>query len=726
MPITITPTTEINEASNNYANSQITLSAPGCFYAYPVGAPYPNSHALQVKFPEFNVLPQYSGYINWIFQVAIEANGGVDWVNINGSQVLAQTLGTAMNSTYTKNIIFGINHLALLSPGVYQKTARIRVVATQQSTFVEEVIAERIYPFSIVVTAAIEPFLYVTYFENEIGALAYTYMVGGSGFTPQSVYVYSNGNFEYELSNESGLFTSDIYTLSGYKRIEIGFASPDQEPVPGVVEETLTIIPENEGDPIIIPVKVYVQAATAFPVLSAYPANLEFTRIRGANLPAPQVLSVLSSNNWVVDNQLPVWLSMDKVTGAGIDTIIVKIRESGLSVGVYSHVIRLSNGFTSLNVPVTLNVINFLTSPYRSANGFVTQPLYFTEEPDKLVFASQEEDTYVKLDVSIKIFGINSTQQYIYTRTFKLPFFEGKAEFYLGSVVHQLFEEYKGYESAISEFEINHFTTRIKPAEISLSYAERNIGDDSVIKSGEVLGFRMIKGLAPYMSDDQFGLLDTIQQDVSRVTRNSMICCNFSSLMNTAVVVRKNGVVKDTFHIVPAGYVNTSIFSYIRVNEDVVSGDVIEIAIKAGGRSRTKRYLVLPEGKESTFILFENNNGIVEPFEFTGRRRMPSEYTHTTRKVYKDLYEREEKIKAVAGHSLIVNTGYVLPNDHKVIDAIIKSPKVWCAFDDLSGPYFQVDCVSSKITNKDTDVTEIAFDVEFKILENPNAFIRLQ
>jgi hypothetical protein len=44
---------------------------------------------------------------------------------------------------------------------------------------------------------------------------------------------------------------------------------------------------------------------------------------------------------------------------------------------------------------------------------------------------------------------------------------------------------------------------------------------------------------------------------------------------------------------------------------------------------------------------------------------------------------------------MIINTGQLSKNDHRVLTALIASDKVWCSLDN-EGPYFRVDATTTE------------------------------
>jgi hypothetical protein len=57
---------------------------------------------------------------------------------------------------------------------------------------------------------------------------------------------------------------------------------------------------------------------------------------------------------------------------------------------------------------------------------------------------------------------------------------------------------------------------------------------------------------------------------------------------------------------------------------------------------------------------------------------------------------------------MIINTGQLSKNDHRVLTALIASDKVWCSLDNLEGPYFRVDATTESIIKTLQEVKKIS------------------
>jgi hypothetical protein len=361
-------------------------------------------------------------------------------------------------------------------------------------------------------------------------------------------------------------------------------------------------------------------------------------------------------------------------------------------------------------------IMNVLTNP------FLEGKLYFTQELDFLKFNSSIAGTYISFSIDIKVFKINTYEPIIYNRTYKLPLFQGKGEFHIGTIVHGLLEEIKELSDFVPNLKSNYYKTQYRPAEISISLKEKTFGATVPdLISFDLPMFKMAKGYKPFTTDGQLALLTVSQQEITRITPQSFIGTSFVYFGKPRVIVKKNNKIIENLEITESA--EKVIFSYFRFVNDLKPGDSLDIIIVNGLETRSQHFLVFQNGLESTYLFFENNNGLIEPYEFAGRRRIFTPMKHTLSPKFKNLKTYNEKVKTDIDQTFIVNTGQLGKADHRVVAAICKSLKVWCSFDNPEGPYFRVDATTSKIANQDTSSPDESFDIEFNILENADACI---
>lgn len=450
---------------------------------------------------------------------------------------------------------------------------------------------------------------------------------------------------------------------------------------------------------------------------SISPSNMIFNV--DAELPgAPgQTLNVISeSDDWTITPTLPAWLSASTLSGSGSASLNIRaVNYTSLPSGVYNYTLIVTIGAAVFELPVTLNVSANISNPFEAGK------LYFTESPDYLIFDLDIANSFIHLNIEVTAFDYQTSLPVVYSRIYDLPLFKGKADFHVGSIVNDLFDEIKEMDQIINSFDRNYIVNQYRPAEVRISFEEKIYGTSEVLSNGTFPMFKMAYGHKQFTTKNQLTLLTAAQQDMTRITANSPIATSFVFFGKPRIVVKKNNVVIDDFEAQEDP--NNLIFSYFRFNNNLKVGDVVEIIVVNELETRTQRFLVMPRGVASTFFFFENKNRMLEPFEFTGRRRINSTLTAVKNTKVKGLYTFEKKAFSKNLQSMIVNTGQLTKTEHRIITALCDSDKVWCSFDDPAGPYFRVDAITTKIPNEDTSASEESLDVEFNILENANASI---
>jgi hypothetical protein len=476
------------------------------------------------------------------------------------------------------------------------------------------------------------------------------------------------------------------------------------------------------------------------PVFSFTPSNMAFVHQQNDSRPLQPITltgnlwKVIAKPNFILSTSTP-GVTINSVTDS-LGTYFIASGSGNAILGVGLDVYYdseavfspsdLSGTFAILKNDVGFGVINWTVNVARISsflnNPFSAGNLYFTKALDFLKFNSTNIGTYISFDIEIKVFKINTYDPIIYNRPYKFPLFKGKGEFHVGTIVHNLLEEINNLAEFIPSLKTNYYKAQYRPAEITIYFEEKTFGASVPnLISANLPMFKMAKGYKPFMTDGQLALLTVSQQEITRITPQSFIGTSFVYFGTPRIVVKKNNLIIDDFEIEP---IETQvIYSYFRFLNDVKPGDSMEIIIIKGLETRSQRYVVFQNGMESTYFLFENDNGLVEPYEFSGRRRVFTPLKHITTPRFKNLYTSNVKVKAEIEQTLTINTGQLTKTDHRVVTAICKSLNAWCSFDNPSGPYFKVDSTSAKIANQDTSSSDESFDIEFNILENADASI---
>ncbi|MBC5835832.1 hypothetical protein G6N05_05480 [Flavobacterium sp. F372] len=716
--------------SNNSGNVSNTVnSATTIFWewtpssvfkrVWKVGTPFFNSTPIKVRIPAYELMPAYTGYTSFLLHINVDCGSAAQWVQVGGGSVHVGSIGTPVTegglTFYEKTISYPFVNFHLLSLGTYFATAIYKISAINPATNVrEDIISQGMYFQLEVVNTDVE-FLDYTWDLMLINYLYYSYNLSGVLPAAKNVFVYHNVPFTVAVSDPLLLYT--VTAATNYSKLELSFDSGISGLSIGIHNFTATL---NYGTGLSKVVNIQLEIFNDPSAFYVNPTDVTFEVYRNATAPVPIVVNTISPTPWNINTALPEWLGVSQNSGSGTtDVFLQALNYNHLPAGNYNFNLEFTNDTETKTVQVHLILHDFVTYP------FVPGKLFFTQDLDYLDFNSDEVDpTFIEIELGIKIFSLNLYEEIPYTRQYKLPLFKGIGDFHIGTIIHQLLEEIENLQDVVPLREGNYTKLQYAPAEVSVSFVQKNYTSDDVIRSGSIDLIKFIKGHKPYVTENQLSLLTVMQQEVSRITPKSVIGIAFTHLGNPLIRVFKNGnLIEETNVLSFASVPEKIIYSYFRFDNNFRFGDTIEIQVLNNLETRIQRFLVLAEGYDSTYFLFENDNGVIEPFEFSGRVRVNNAYTHITNKVFAKLFERNKKVDSSNNQSLIINTGQLLPSDHKIIDTIIKSKKVWCAFNDPSGRYLLVDSTSTKMTPSDTFKEDNSYDVEFNILEDANATV---
>lgn len=356
--------------------------------------------------------------------------------------------------------------------------------------------------------------------------------------------------------------------------------------------------------------------------------------------------------------------------------------------------------------------------------SFNALDLFFTKDLNYLDFHSQNNNTYVLISLELKVYKLKTYDSTTYNRQFKLPLFKGKGNFHVGTIVHQLISEVGDLSDFFSSFSENYYENILKPSTVKITIEEKLFDTSELPEFPLVIGiipmFKMIKGVKPFTTINGLSLLSIQQQAFSRITINSPIVFSFTYNGAPKIVVKKNNIPIEMVEIDQS--TETSIYTYCYFYSSKIIGDIIEFFIVNDDQEiRVQRYVVYPEGMDSTKFYFENDYGLPETFEFIGRRLINSAYKFSSNRTYKNLFEKEKKEVSNSLQSISVNTGNLGYEDLKIIDGIIKTRNCWMTFNnDL---YVNVDCITTKLPILDSFKNEIAATLEFNLLENSDVKI---
>lgn len=743
-PIIIQP---VNNSNTTIVSSvDWRFDAPKYNFFWNMSANAPNDFVNQVKFPDYSTIPIYSGFSDWKFEVEMDYQSfyifpspSTPFCKVEGGLTHSGSLGILSGNSYTKTLNFSFFNLSLLSEGQYFATAKCKVTALNPNTLIQEVISQKdliiefraihynygVFNFDLIYEGMGYYFdANSNYLPNP---LIFNYHVSGALPSAQKLYKFHEVGVVPPLVSASDISILYPQTIlhPNFAIHMISFSSAISALAVGTYNYNIVIgyaaaglAPDNFFT---LPIILNVLPAVAPTVFSINPSDVNFVATVGGSNSMPQAVSVSSPVAWSLVSAVPTWLTLSQYQGSGNATLLFSLSNyNGLPAGNHSFSLVFSDGFSDVVVNVSLDLKVFLIHPFIPGN------LFFTKNTDFLVFTTDITNTYILLNLEITVYKIDTYEEIVYNRVYNVPLPNKNGEFHIGTIVDQLFDEILSLDQVLPSRNSNYNFSNYKPVKVNVTYQEKMYVEypyiGQILTSGTITNILFIKGNKPFVTNSQMCVLSPQQQNISRITIDSAINISFIHLGTPLIIVKRNNIVIDQHQLISFGN-DKIIYSYFRFLNSFSVGDLIEIYVVNGTESRVHRFLVYHSGLDSTFMKFENDNGVMQPFEFIGRVRPSSSYKHVTTSRYNNLYNRNEKLAAENQQSFIVNSGVIEPTDKLILDAIIKSNNVWCSFNGIDGDYFKVDCITTKLPLADSLKTEMTYDLEFNILENSDAIL---
>ena len=384
-----------------------------------------------------------------------------------------------------------------------------------------------------------------------------------------------------------------------------------------------------------LPISLVVsEPDTSTDYLYVSPLILSFGYTISGITPPTKRLELNSSDTWTATaNQ--TWVNLLTTTaGAGVATLDIGLHNlSGLTAGNHFADVSIVNGNIAKTIQIELEV-------YELAQQLLdNQTLYFSEDNNIIEVSSGRTDTLLQIKVSTIYQGES------FNLTYNNPFFKGSAKKRIGLEAKKIISD-RPFVGIASASLFNPYT----PVYLDFEINEKEMFTDTLAQTINIDNVAFIKGERPlnnWMSD----LPETIY-----ATKKGMVLFSFLNETDTAInTISVTGAVTQTFTFTNA----IELFYTAMVPLDLFALEVGDkITISASDVSIN--VIIKPEGKEQTFLFWENENGCWDAVEFTGEYSGDTALTQTTAEFRKDYKTTETRVLEVTDqdtHSIY--TGFI-------------------------------------------------------------------
>lgn len=433
------------------------------------------------------------------------------------------------------------------------------------------------------------------------------------------------------------------------------------------------------------------------------PSVLNFNAIK--DITEPEQLYIIANAISPISVSWSPWLIVTQgtilINEVETDVYLVRpIATSNMEAGIYEGQVMFSATInnTQINIPVTVNynLGNFVTSPYLN-NRFA-----FTLDNKGYEFNTLNENTYFQIEALISYYDFFSNEEKQIIIPKKLPLFKKKGQLFMGKLIHKILARFNTPNE-------NYF--QCKAAKLRLSLTEKD-------SQGNEYNTGIIEQVfLPGISDNVMGkkaFLDYNPNTIG-ITKNGFYFLNMSlpeGVFGLKVYKNEELINEESIAALQEGLYTKK----IKFNS-FTPGDRIDYYLvnNTSGRDfiTLKKFVIMPDGRYSNFIYWENEFLLQSVLECTGSLALTSDYESNNQKLFKNLVEVIEILETKKTDRFEINTGWMIQNADVTIDSLMRAKRVWVF--NKTNELIELRPLVKSQPKFDSERALISFDLEFTI-----------
>lgn len=485
-----------------------------------------------------------------------------------------------------------------------------------------------------------------------------------------------NNNSGSNLSLETiGTLFKELNFTSGFDLVEdpaFPFSTNQELPTTGV-----TVVPcriKKDGQSIYSFTAKIVVIDTEDIVVS--PANFSLLLRKGFNEIKQGTLMITNPLNKQFSVTAPWWISLSIGAGSSsVDLGFSTVNSENIDPGNYSGVIRISYDAKTIDIPVTMQVVQFVGIVQNDYNFCLDKVMLWTNQMfTNGVFAR------IKLKMQFEIEEGTSE----FTSVYAIPFFQGKATTDIGQKVQNYFPVYEKHLFDYAQGFNNRLVYR--PASVFVTIEELDV-NYTVLHSTTLDVVKLFAGSRP----KYFPFLTNF--GIRRYYPNFAHIFSFY----TGAIIPDHFVINQNPNPISDNDVQTALVTNKNaINFDFLSGSGLE-------------FIPMPKVEKNIVIQWLNQNLAPECMVFSGSYVIQDDFEHTA-----DNYQiNGKKYDSKEVSKITIKTGFILKEERLLLRELSKS-KV--SFLKIGDDIYNCFCVSPKLIREDSEENLIQRELEFFIV----------
>lgn len=672
-----------------------------------IGNPAPADVTMATKIRNYYAGANFANYSE--FEVELISNRGTG----NGLQedffeakILGATVYEMDGNSLSVDTVFSFINLEVIGNGQYLSTLDYRVTALNGATSVRDLIETKSFPIEFNVTGTSDNY-------TEPKSLSYIHTIGQPMPASQNLYINIEGSYTLIFSKIFSITgpgfidnsNKDFYVkvASGKRTVAVYLNNTVEAAGEGFHNHAITI--KYASGTLIVPVTISLAPTQEIRVNPPY---LEFEATIGVKEADAKALTIASSLSYTYD--VPQWLIFSGALGGNFNGTLRPSASSNFVPGTYNGNIVLTSTEGTKTIPVTYKVKG------NSFTELLPNKINFTRDQHFVNLATTIVGVYLKVTLDITTYSFTG-EQTIRQYPLHVPIFNGRAEFHPGEILDSILASLKD----ITQFIPTDLESRVEipfdyylPTSLNITMEQTAYSGAGVVKTDLLNNLLFVKGTRPINFNDDCGIM--FAQYPVRVTRNSYAMLNFIKRSGIhAIEIHVNGKKEKT---ISHDTVQDSMFGMVVSFKDYKEGDLVYVKLdnEEGGFYERKFY-VFPENKESYHIAWVTEHEQLELLEFTGGYGIDSNYERIENSVRQNLVNIVEVLRTNRKQPLRTNTGWVLKDNHVLIDSLMMAKRCWLF---LPNTDYKIALVpqGKKLANYDSDRGTYSYDIDFLI--NPD------